>query len=45
MRTSLTNRDVALEVHDLVYGAAATSAAKETTLFNLERLYEPNASE
>jgi hypothetical protein len=42
---SITNRDVALEVHDLVYGEAPTGANNTSILATLERLYEPNASE
>lgn len=44
-RMSITNRDVALEVHDLVYGEASTGTDNTSILATLERLYEPNASE
>jgi len=42
---SITNRDVALEVHDLVYGELSAGADSASVLSMLERLYEPNASE
>lgn len=42
-RLSVTQRDVALEVHDLVYGEPLTSTDNESILSTLERLYEPNA--
>lgn len=42
-RMSITNRDVALEVHDLVYGEPSTGTNNESILATLERLYEPNA--
>jgi hypothetical protein len=47
-RISTTNRDVALEVHDLVYGTPSPTTAplnNDIVLANLERLYEPNAGE
>jgi hypothetical protein len=44
-RMSITNRDVALEVHDLVYGEASTGTDNASILATLEKLYEPNASE
>ncbi|PVG03497.1 hypothetical protein CPB86DRAFT_869424 [Serendipita vermifera] len=43
---STTNREVALEVHDLVYGTPSpttTPTDSDVVLANLERLYEPNA--
>jgi hypothetical protein len=42
---SITNRDVALEVHDLVYGEASMGTDNASILTTLEKLYEPNASE
>lgn len=48
---SITNRDVALEVHDLVYGEPSRTSSStmgtdnESIMSTLERLYEPNASE
>lgn len=42
-RISITNRDVALEVHDLVYGPPAAHSSYSKVLSSLERLYEPNA--
>ena len=41
---SVSNRDVALEVHDLVYGEP-TGTDNDSILATLERLYEPNAGE